>query len=457
MDLTKVDSVYFLGIGGIGMSALARYFLSLGKKVSGYDRTSTALTTALQQEGITISFNANVSLIPAGIDVVIYTPAVKQDHPAYEYFRNAGIPLFKRAEILGRISEHYNTIAIAGTHGKTTTTTLTAHLLTQSGVKCQAFLGGISRNYSTNLMLDSSSRFLVAEADEFDRSFLHLHPYIAVITSVDADHLDIYGNHASLLESFSSFAGKITEGGYLIIKHGLGLPLQLRNEVKVLSYSADADCDYYPAGIRFNKGLYTFDLHHPHGVIYDLTLGIPGFYNIENAVAASACALLSGISEDELRNALLSFKGVERRFDIRINQSELIYLDDYGHHPEELKACISSARQMFPGRKITGIFQPHLYTRTRDFADDFALQLSQLDQVMLLPIYPARELPIPGITSEMLLDKIATPDKKLVLKAELPAILDPSTLEVLITMGAGDIDTLVLPIENHLKQFLQKR
>lgn len=457
MDLTKAESVYFLGIGGIGMSALARYFRSLGKKVSGYDRTSTALTTALQLEGITISFNEDINLIPIGVDFVIYTPAVKQDHPAYEYFRNAGIPLFKRAEILGQISESYKTIAIAGTHGKTTTTTLTAHLLTQSKVKCQAFLGGISRNYASNLILDASSEYLVAEADEFDRSFLQLHPHIAVITSVDADHLDIYGDHRSLLESFSSFAGKIVEGGYLIIKNGLDLPLELKSGVKILNYSAGSECDYYPAGIRLNNGLYTFDLHHPQGVITDMTLGIPGYYNIENAVAASACALLSGISENELYNALHTFKGVERRFDIRINESGLVYIDDYGHHPEELRACISSARQMFPGRKITGIFQPHLYTRTRDFADDFALQLSKLDEVILLPIYPARELPISGITSEMLLEKITAPDKKLIEKSGLPMLLDPLELEVLITMGAGDIDTLVLPIENYLKQFLHKK
>jgi len=457
VDLTKAESVYFLGIGGIGMSALARYFRSLGKKVSGYDRTSTALTTALQLEGITISFNEDINLIPIGVDFVIYTPAVKQDHPAYEYFRNAGIPLFKRAEILGQISESYKTIAIAGTHGKTTTTTLTAHLLTQSKVKCQAFLGGISRNYASNLILDASSEYLVAEADEFDRSFLKLYPHIAVITSVDADHLDIYGDHRSLLESFSSFAGKIVEGGYLIIKNGLDLPLELKSGVKILNYSAGSVCDYYPAGIRLNNGLYTFDLHHPQGVITDLTLGIPGYYNIENAVAASACALLSGISENELHYAMHTFKGVERRFDIRINESGLVYIDDYGHHPEELRACISSARQMFPGRKITGIFQPHLYTRTRDFADDFALQLSKLDEVILLPIYPARELPISGITSEMLLEKITAPDKKLIEKSGLPMLLDPLELEVLITMGAGDIDTLVLPIENYLKQFLHKK
>ncbi len=457
MDLTKAESVYFLGIGGIGMSALARYFRSLGKKVSGYDRTATALTTALQLEGITISFNKDINLIPIGVDFVIYTPAVKQDHPAYEYFRNAGIPLFKRAEILGQISESYKTIAIAGTHGKTTTTTLTAHLLTQSKVKCQAFLGGISRNYASNLILDASSEYLVAEADEFDRSFLQLHPHIAVITSVDADHLDIYGDHRSLLESFSSFAGKIVEGGYLIIKNGLDLPLELKSGVKILNYSAGSVCDYYPAGIRLNNGLYTFDLHHPQGIITDLTLGIPGYYNIENAVAASACALLSGISENELSHAMHTFKGVERRFDIRINESGLVYIDDYGHHPEELRACISSARLMFPGRKITGIFQPHLYTRTRDFADDFALQLSKLDEVILLPIYPARELPISGITSEMLLEKITAPDKKLIEKSGLPMLLDPLELEVLITMGAGDIDTLVLPIENYLKQFLHKK
>jgi UDP-N-acetylmuramate--alanine ligase len=456
VNLEKVESVYFLGIGGIGMSALARYFRSLGKKVSGYDRTPTALTDALQNEGVSISFQEDVSLIPSGIDLVVFTPAVK-DHPAYDYFRETGIPMFKRAEILGVISERNKTIAIAGTHGKTTTTTLVAHILTQSEVKCRAFLGGISRNYDSNLILNDSSPFLVAEADEFDRSFLHLRPYIAVVTSADADHLDIYGNRESLIESFGSFAGNICENGCLIIKQGVNIPLDLKLGVKVFRYSAGAECDFYPSDIQMNNGLYSFNLHHPKGVIPDLTLGIPGHYNIENAVAASACALLSGVSEEELRASINTFKGVGRRFDIRINEPGLVYLDDYGHHPEELKACISSARQMFPGRKITGIFQPHLYTRTRDFADDFALQLSQLDEVILLPIYPARELPIPGITSDLLLEKITIWNKKLVQKADLPQILDASALEVLITMGAGDIDTLVTPIENYLKHFLQTK
>jgi len=454
LDISKVASVYFLGIGGIGMSALARYFRSLGAQVSGYDRTPSPLTTALQNEGMDIAFTDDVSLIPPGIDMVVNTPAVKQDHPAYEYFRESGIPVYKRAEVLGMISAQYKTIAIAGTHGKTTTTTLTAHILTHSHIKCQAFLGGISRNYDSNLLLDDHSPFLVAEADEFDRSFLHLHPHIAVITSVDADHLDIYGNHESLLESFTSFAGNIKEGGTLIIKRGLELPLRLNADVKVFRYSSGGVCDFYPQNLRLEHGLYTFDLRYPEGLIPGLTLGVPGFYNIENAVAASACALLSGVSQRELRDALASFNGVERRFDIRINEGGLVYLDDYGHHPEELKACISSIRQMFPGKKITGIFQPHLYTRTRDFATEFAEELSHLDEVILLPIYPARETPIPGITSEWLLELISNPDKKHVGKSEIPACLDPGSLEVLVTMGAGDIDTLVKPIEDYLKQFL---
>lgn len=457
MDLQKVESVFFLGIGGIGMSALARYFRSLGKKVAGYDRTPTPLTSALQDEGITICFSDDIKLIPSGIDLVIYTPAVKHDHPAYDYFRNAGVPMFKRAEILGQISSLYKTIAIAGTHGKTTTTTLTAHLLTQSVIKCLAFLGGISRNYNNNLILADSSEFLVAEADEFDRSFLQLHPHIAVITSIDADHLDIYGNHESLLESFSSFAGRITENGKLIIKQGLDLTLALRESVTVYRYSSGARCDFFPSNITINRGLYSFDLHHPGGTIRNLTLGVPGFYNIENAVAAAACAILSGAAGDEIRAALLSFKGVERRFDIRINEPRLVYIDDYGHHPEELKACISSVRQMFPGRKITAIFQPHLFTRTRDFADEFALQLSQPDEVILLPIYPAREEPIPGITSDMLLEKITNRSKRLVQMEDLPHLLEVDSLDVLVTMGAGDIDTLVIPIENYLKQFLQSK
>ncbi|HNX43622.1 MAG TPA: UDP-N-acetylmuramate--L-alanine ligase [Bacteroidales bacterium] len=457
MDIRKVESVYFLGIGGIGMSALARYFRSLGKTVAGYDRTRSLLTSALEKEGISVHYEADTSLIEPGVDLAIYTPAVKRDHPDYDFFEKAGIPMFKRAEILGFIADQYKTIAIAGTHGKTTTTTLTAHILTQSQVKCQAFLGGISRNYDSNLLLAPGSSYLVAEADEFDRSFLHLHPHIAVITSMDADHLDIYGNLASMIESFAAYAGNIRNGGMLILKKGLNLPLQAREKVAVLRYSSGEPCDYYPDNIRLEKGLYEFDLHHPSGVIHDLILGIPGWYNIENAVAASACALLNGVTENELRAALNSFRGVERRFDIRLQESGLVYLDDYGHHPEELKACITSARQMFPGRKITGIFQPHLYTRTRDFADDFARQLSLLDEVILLPVYPAREEPIPGINAEMLLGKITAGKKKLVQKSELPACLDGSSLEVLITMGAGDIDRLVLPIENYLRGFIQNR
>ena len=451
-EISNIRTVYFLGIGGIGMSALARYFLYLGKNVHGYDRTPTPLTTSLQEEGMVIHFEENTGLIPEATELVVYTPAIPADHSEYRYFTEKNIPVLKRAEVLGLIADQYRTVAIAGTHGKTTTSTLCAHLLNHSQIGCQAFLGGISRNYGTNLLLSATSPFLVAEADEFDRSFLHLHPEIGVITSMDADHLDIYNDHSTLIEAFTSFTANIRPGGTLLLREGLSLPLKLQGNCRVYSYSANGTADFTATSICLVNGLYHFNFRHPWGIFKDLTLGLPGLYNVENAVAALAAAFLCGASENELRPGLSTFKGVGRRFDIRIKRDDFAYIDDYAHHPAELTACITSARKLFAGRRITGIFQPHLFSRTRDFADDFAKSLDLLDEVILLPIYPARELPIAGITSEMLLSKISCPEKKLVRKEDLPSCLENKRVEVLLTLGAGDIDTLVAPLESYFSE-----
>lgn len=447
--LPKQGIVYFLGIGGIGMSALARYFLSKGWQVHGYDKTPTSLTASLEKEGMNLHFEEDLSKIPADPDLIIYTPAIPVSHKEYQFLLSKGVSLHKRAEVLGMIAADYTTIAIAGTHGKTTTSTMTAHLMKQSGKGCQAFLGGISKNYESNLILTEHSEYLVAEADEYDRSFLQLSPNTAVITSMDADHLDIYGNHAALLDSFTQFAGKIRKGGNLILKLGLELPLSGESGVQTYMYSLDKPCDFYAENLVLKEGLYHFDFVHPKGKITEMVLGIPGLYNIENAIAALACCLLNGVEESELRSALASFSGVRRRFDIRFRNERIVYIDDYAHHPAELTASISSARKLFPGKTITGIFQPHLYSRTRDFADEFASSLDLLDNVLLLPIYPARELPIEGVSSELLLDKISKPSE-LVIMSDFPSILSEIPFEILMTLGAGDIDTLAAPIEEYL-------
>lgn len=451
--LTKIQvrTIYFLGIGGIGMSALARYFVAKGFSVHGYDRTPTALTAGLETEGMKIHYQEDISLIPKEIELVIYTPAVPKNNIEFQFLERRGIAMLKRAEILGRLSSEYKTIACAGTHGKTTVSTLVSHLLHESHVGCQAFLGGISRNFDSNLLLSETSPFLVAEADEFDRSFLQLKPSIAIITSIDADHLDIYGSSDSLVKAFTDFSGKIVPGGRLIMKKGLPLPLDLAPGVACLTYSAGEEADFYASNIRLFNGLYRFDFHHPEGTIENLELGIPGLYNVENAVAALAAAWLCGVGHAELRLGSATFRGVKRRFDIRLKTSGLVYIDDYAHHPKELEACIGSARAMFPHKKLTGIFQPHLFTRTRDFAAGFAEALSLLDEIILLPIYPARELPIPGIDSKMLLSLIQNENKSLVSIDKLPEYLNNKHIEVLLTMGAGDIDTLVEPIEKYLK------
>jgi len=443
--------IYFLGIGGIGMSALARYFMAKGYQVHGYDRTSTSLTASLEAEGMKIHYHEDIALIPAETGLVVYTPAIPADNTELQYLKKSGIRMMKRAEVLGMLSSEYQTIACAGTHGKTTTSTMVSYLLHQSHIGCQAFIGGISRNFGTNLLISKTSPYMVVEADEYDRSFLQLHPYIAIITSIDSDHLDIYNNAASVHEAFTTFTGKIISRGILVIKKGLELQLQLPENGKVYRYAVNEEADFYATKLRLENNLYHFDFNYPNGKIDNLTLGIPGLYNVENAVAALAAALLAGATPEELCKGLASFTGVKRRFDIRLNENNKVYIDDYAHHPEEINACIRSARDMFPGRKLTGIFQPHLYSRTRDFADEFAKSLSMLDEVVLLPIYPARELPIPGVNSEMLLALMHHENKQLVDKTDIPSFFEGKQIEILITMGAGDIDTLVEPIETFLK------
>jgi UDP-N-acetylmuramate--alanine ligase len=447
----KEHSIYFLGIGGIGMSALARYFLAKGYEVHGYDRSPTTLTASLEHEGMIIHYHEDQSLIPAETGLVVYTPAIPATNSELQYLQKSGVRMMKRAEVLGMLSSEYQTIACAGTHGKTTTSTLVAYLLQQSHLGCSAFLGGISRNFSSNLLISETSQFMVAEADEYDRSFLHLHPTIAIITSIDSDHLDIYHNLAAVHESFTQFTGKIVPQGSLIIKKGLDLPLLMHEGSHVYRYAVNAKADFYASDPYLENDLYHFDFHYPNGKIENLVLGIPGLYNVENAVAALAAAILAGAAPDELCKGLASFTGVKRRFDIRLNENNKVYIDDYAHHPEELKACIRSARAMFPGRQLTGIFQPHLFTRTRDFAQEFAESLSLLDEVLLLPIYPARELPIAGIDSQMLLSLMKHRNKHLVEKSDFPDYFTGKKVDVLLTMGAGDIDTLVEPLENFLR------
>ena len=471
-EIRNLKSVYFLGIGGIGMSALARYFKLQGAAVAGYDRTSTALTDQLAGEGMDIHFTENLSLIPEHPDLVIYTPAVPQNNLEYLHFKEHAIPMKKRAEVLGMISGTYKTIAVAGTHGKTTTSTLIAHILSTAGAGQIAFLGGISKNYHTNFMFEPAGKtvtgqkgdrvtgdrvtgtgkdntggtWCVVEADEYDKSFLQLSPYIAIITSADADHLDIYGSLGDLKKTFSDFTGKIVSGGSLIMKAGISVIPDMINDYKVFGYSICDTADFCAENIRLIDGLLHFDFVKPSGIIRDLVLGVPGKFNLENAIAALAAADLAGVGEDQLRQALSTYHGVQRRFDFRVRRPDVVYIDDYAHHPAELSACISAVRDLYPGKKITGIFQPHLFSRTRDLAGDFARSLELLDELLLLDIYPARELPIEGVTSKLLLDQVNIQHKKLVQKEDIPAEIKNSKPEILLTLGAGDIDQLAGPI-----------
>jgi UDP-N-acetylmuramate--alanine ligase len=454
MNLQQIEVYYFLGIGGIGMSALARYFHIQGKHVLGYDRTQTPLTTELEMEGISVHYDDNVLEIPGIIRhtdqqkiLVVYTPAIPADSAELNWFRDNQFTMIKRSQLLALITANTRTIAVAGTHGKTTTSSLIAHILTHSGIGCNAFLGGITTNYGSNLLLSKDSPWTVVEADEYDRSFLTLSPEISVITSMDADHLDIYGAHSDMLESFLLFANRLKSGGQLIYKAGLPLDEKKVNDgVAISTYSLQHSADYRGRDIAISHGEYHFTFQTPTEKWIDLIAGLPGTHNIENAIAAIVVALRIGLSEDQIRAAVASFLGVKRRFEYRIRRPDFVLIDDYAHHPEELKACILSVKELYPQMQVTGVFQPHLFSRTRDFADEFARSLELLDDIILLPIYPARELPIPGIDSQMLLDKISEKPKKLVDKGNLLAELRSKPRQVVVMLGAGDIDALVTPV-----------
>lgn len=450
-------SVYFIGIGGIGMSNLARYFMSQGISVAGYDRVETPLTKALTAEGAQIHYEDRVQLVPTEFltkekTLIVYTPAVPASHSELQYFRQNDFTVMKRAQVLGEITKTSDAVCVAGTHGKTTVSSMIAHLLRQSEVDCNAFLGGILKNYGTNLLLSDKSRITVVEADEYDRSFHWLQPWIAIITSADPDHLDIYGTPEAYRESFEHFTSLIRKNGYLILKKNISVTPRVDESVKVFTYS-ESEGDFHAENIRIGGGEIIFDFVSSDNRITDIQLGAPVKVNIENAVAAIAAAALSGVKPDEIRVAMKTFGGAKRRFDFQLKTPEIVFIDDYAHHPQELAASIRSIRQLYPDRKVTGVFQPHLYSRTRDFADDFAQSLSLLDDVILLDIYPAREEPIPGITSRIIFDKIRSKEKTLLKKAELLNFLKDKDMEVLVTLGAGDIEQL-LP---EIKQLLEKR
>ncbi len=455
--LEKIREIYFIGIGGIGMSAIARYFHSKGVKVSGYDKTVTALTKALESGGIAVHYEDNVDLVPKQPDLVVYTPAIPKDHKELLYYQEQGTKVVKRSDVLQIITEGSFNICIAGTHGKTTITTMVAHLLRDSGFGCNAFLGGIATNYGTNFWSDPKN-VCVIEADEYDRSFLKLSPDVAIITAMDADHLDIYGTAEAVEQSFIDFSNRIRPGGLLVRHAGLKRGNELRNEEQ-LTYSLQGkQADITAVNIRMNNGSYLFDVKIKNDTLDNVQLNMGGMHNIENALAAIAVANYLGIEKEKIRAAVDSFRGVKRRFEYIIKKDALVYIDDYAHHPEELRPLINGAKSLFPGKESTVIFQPHLFTRTRDFADGFAEVLDMADEVILLPIYPARELPIEGVNSELLLSKMKKKNARVMSKEEIMNWIDKEynkrpggqAGKVLITAGAGDIDTLVAKINTSL-------
>jgi UDP-N-acetylmuramate--alanine ligase len=449
MELRNIQRVYLVGIGGIGMSGLARYFNHIGCIVCGYDKTPTDLTDQLRHEGIQLTFEDNSEGIPKSFrdadpnTLIIYTPAIPKDSDIVNFFRSKGFDLFKRSQVLGIISKGKFTIAVAGTHGKTTTSTMVAYILKDAGIDCSAFLGGISSNYQTNVLFGNSN-IVVVEADEYDRSFLTLYPDIAIITSMDADHLDIYGDHSQLTSSFRQFASQLKLGGTLI--HRKGLPLD-----KGFTYSIDGDADASAINIRIKNGVFYFDFVHGSIAIPDIKMGIAGLHNIENAVAAIEVALRLNITAEAIKSALGSFKGVKRRFEYIVKNNEHIYIDDYAHHPEELRATITSIKKLYPNKKLTTIFQPHLYTRTRDFVEGFAEVLDMSDELIILDIYPARELPIEGVSSDMILERMQNAKRYKYGKQEAINKIRSERPELLLTVGAGDIDQLVQPLKQALE------
>jgi len=444
MNLNQIHNVYFIGIGGIGMSALARYFQNIGKKVSGYDKTPTMLTDELKASGMDIHFEDNIGLIPKDFYVentlVIITPAVPVTHSEWNYFIEREYTIKKRAEVLGLITKDTYCFAVAGTHGKTTTSSILGHILYESGVDVTAFLGGIVENYNSNL-IGSGKTVTVVEADEFDRSFLHLHPNVSCITSMDADHLDIYGDAAHIEDSFKEFASKTTAENLYVIK---GLPLE------GITIGVANDADFSAQNIRIENGFYVFDVKTPTELVSNVKFGLPGHHNLTNALLAFAMAKSYGVSNDNICAALVSFKGVRRRFSFQIREENRVYIDDYAHHPTEINAVHQAVRELYPGKKIIAAFQPHLFSRTKDFADDFAKSLAQFDEILLLEIYPARELPMEGINSSWLLTKIDHPNKKLVNKNELITAFQNSEASVFVTIGAGDIGEMVKDIKKAL-------
>ena len=459
---------YFLGIGGIGMSAIARYFKRCGHTVSGYDRTESPLTKQLVTEGIDVHYDDNPELIPDAIDLVIYTPAVPQDTREFVYLQQKGVPMKKRSQVLGELTRGKKCIAVAGSHGKTTTSAMIAFLLSKTDIGCSAFLGGIAKNFDSNIVINPDSEYVVVEADEYDRSFLQLHPYYSVITSTDPDHLDIYGTHKNLVDAFSQFANQTNPDGALIVKEGLlehghhhgeddddhdeGLHLKVGEEIKHYTYSARSiEPDFYAINVRNYNGVIYFDLRTPDKVLYDIELHAASLYNVENAVAAAAVASLCGLNEYQIRYGLKAIEGIRRRFDFRIKTKDIVYIDDYAHHPREIAATIESVKYLYPDKRIVGVFQPHLYTRTRDLADQFAEALSPLDEIILMPIYPAREKPIAGVSSGMILRKIDSMNKYLCSREQVCDVVQALCPDVVLTMGAGDIDRLVTELEEALK------
>lgn len=457
MEINQIKSVYFIGAGGIGMSALVRYFLSKGKNVAGYDRTPSELTEKLIEEGARIHYTEDIELIPSDCldkesTLVIMTPAIPKEHAELNYFINNNFEIQKRAQVLGTITRASKGLCAAGTHGKTTTSTMTAHILHQSKLGCTAFLGGIAKNYQSNLLLSEKSEFTVIEADEYDRSFHWLHPYMSIITSSDPDHLDIYGTEEAYLESFEKYTSLIQPGGCLIIRKGISLQPKVQEGVKVYTYSKN-EGDFHAENIRIGNGEIFFDFVTPTEVIKDIQLGVPVSINIENGVAAMAMCWLNGVTAEELKSGMESFRGVDRRFDFKIKNDQLVFLSDYAHHPSEIKQSITSIRDLYKDKKITGVFQPHLYSRTNDFYKEFADSLSLLDEVILLDIYPARELPIPGVTSKLIYDNLREGmEKSMCPKEGLLDLLKEKKIEVLITLGAGDIEDYVADIQKLLER-----
>lgn len=454
MNLQQLKYVYFLGIGGIGMSAIARWFIANGYQLAGYDKTPTPLIQALEKEGAIVHFEDDINLIPSEYladtnqTLVVYTPAIPKNHTELNYFQAKGFTLMKRSQVLGLLTQNMFTIAVAGTHGKTTTSSMIAHILKNANRDITAFLGGITQNYGTNFLISSAPNPLacVIEADEFDRSFLTLHPDVAIVTSTDADHLDIYGDHNHVLESFRMFVGQIKEGGQLFQRKGL----ELENYTNQSAEFSLNEGQYHVENLRIENAEMVFDIAYPDGEIKDCKLLTPGFHNVENALAATAACLTVGLSAAEIRDGINTFKGVKRRFEYHLRQDNIVFIDDYAHHPTEIEAFLRSVKALYPTRKLTAVFQPHLFTRTRDFQEGFAESLSLADELLLLDIYPARELPIEGVTSQIIFDKITINNKQMVSKESLLDVLKTKDLDLLVTIGAGDIDTLLIPIKNML-------